>query len=363
MYKAQRAGNVYALKIIDTSDHKKASQRPAADEATLQASIKSPFVVHCVEWHTSGSLLFIVLEYIEGANLDEYLRARGGSLSVDDAIGPLRDVAQGIADTHASNVIHGDVKTANVIIDERNRAKITDFGFSSVDGRGREKCGTPLYAAPEVLLGQPSSKPSDVWSFGVLMFVVLTGEYPWLAHSLKELQTSRCNPFNRPPRFAALPKSAQDLIDSILVTEPSDRPTIAQILASPFFAQSKDNMDVDSDEEEAAFQAIEEHSVYPTGLESYGSSGSFFPFPSPDHNNGSNPFVRSEGPPQSWAKISESVPNSVIWPTEQLQSGPMIEGINPRALHFALDSTYANQTQNSSPCSGINPSQHLGDIT
>lgn len=123
---------------------------------------------------------YLVHEYVEGQNLEEYSRAAG--LTAADIQRIAIDVLDGLAYLHGVEVLHRDLTPRNIVVDLDGRAKLIDFGLSSsVDGLSLPGAGTPEYFAPEQLLGGPATKRSDLFSFAVTFLRVMLGRAPYLS--------------------------------------------------------------------------------------------------------------------------------------------------------------------------------------
>ncbi len=126
---------------------------------------------------------YIVFEYVEGETLKERIR-RQGRLSIPEAVAYAIEIARALGAAHARHIVHRDVKPQNVLIDEEGSAKVTDFGIArtldeeglTADGR---VLGTTDYVSPEQALGQPVTGQSDLYSLGVVLYEMVTGEVPF----------------------------------------------------------------------------------------------------------------------------------------------------------------------------------------
>jgi len=152
-------------------------------EARAVARLSHPHVVTVIDFGEDGGTPYIVLEYVEGETLKDRIR-RLGRLPVDDAVAYAIEIGRALTAAHAERLVHRDVKPQNVLIDVEGRAKVTDFGIArSLEAEGLTAegrvLGTTDYVAPEQALGQEVTEQSDVYSLGVVLYEMLTGEVPF----------------------------------------------------------------------------------------------------------------------------------------------------------------------------------------
>ena len=156
-------------------------------EARAVARLSHPHVVTVIDFGEDEGTPYIVLEYVEGETLKERIR-RMGRLPVAEAVAYAIEVGRALSCAHSERLVHRDVKPQNVLIDQEGRAKVTDFGIarslevSGLTAPGRV-LGTTDYVSPEQALGHDVTEQSDVYSLGVLLFEMLTGEVPFRAES------------------------------------------------------------------------------------------------------------------------------------------------------------------------------------
>jgi serine/threonine protein kinase len=156
-------------------------------EARAVAQLSHPHIVGVIDAGEDEGRPYIVFEYIEGETLKERIR-RCGRLPIAEAVAYAIEIARALGAAHARHIVHRDVKPQNVLIDEEGSAKVTDFGIArtldeeglTADGR---VLGTTDYVSPEQALGQPVTGQSDLYSLGIVLYEMLTGEVPFKGDS------------------------------------------------------------------------------------------------------------------------------------------------------------------------------------
>src|SRR5437660_4969202 len=156
-------------------------------EARAVAQLSHPHIVGVIDAGEDASRPYIVFEYVEGERLKDRIR-RVGRLPIGEAVAYAIEIARALGAAHARHIVHRDVKPQNVLIDEEGSAKVTDFGIArtldeeglTADGR---VLGTTDYVAPEQALGQSVTGQSDLYSLGVVLYEMLTGEVPFKGES------------------------------------------------------------------------------------------------------------------------------------------------------------------------------------
>jgi serine/threonine protein kinase len=229
-------GRRVAIKVMRPTDSDRGSSRSLLDEARTAAALNHPSICSVHGLGRIGSEPFIVMEHIVGRPLSSLI-PKGKGLPLETAIHYGMQLVDALAHAHARGVVHGDIKSANVMVAADGRAKILDFGLAvrpvkatavgdaptttrrPVEG---SCAGTVAYMAPELLRGLAPSVWSDLWAFGVLFYEMLSGARPFVGGTAYELAadvlTHQPNPL--PLR---VPGRLRALVSRCLATRPADR--------------------------------------------------------------------------------------------------------------------------------------------
>src|ERR671928_109895 len=154
-------------------------------EARAVAQLNHPHVVTVIDAGEDDGAPYIVFEYVEGETLKDRIR-RMGRLPVPEAVAYAIEIARALSCAHSHRLVHRDVKPQNVLIDQEGRGKVTDFGIArSLEAQGLTATGRVLgttdYVSPEQALGHEVTGQSDIYSLGVVLYEMLTGEAPFTA--------------------------------------------------------------------------------------------------------------------------------------------------------------------------------------
>jgi serine/threonine protein kinase len=200
-------------------------------EAKAAGKLNHPNIVtiYDVDVDKPSDTPFIVMEYLEGTNLQEIL-SDGILLPLEDVNQVMIQVAGGLAYAHKRGVIHRDIKSANILIVEQLKAKITDFGIARIATSDLTKTGqylgTPNYMSPEQVEGRaPVDGRSDLFSLGVIFYLLLTGERPFSGDSFTAISYKIVHVDPIPPRIInpAVPDACNKILGRLLAKDPAQR--------------------------------------------------------------------------------------------------------------------------------------------
>jgi hypothetical protein len=224
----EETGNTVALKLLrdiyaDDADYRLRFEH----ELAIASRITSQHVVKVLGYGARDGAPYIAFEYVDGPSLRALL-SEHGPYTWTEVRALLLQLAEGLADAHATGVIHRDVKPANVLVDRTGMAKLADFGISRAIDITRVTgtsglVGTPAYLAPE----GPADARSDLYSLGVLAYEMLTGNQPFEGRSYQDVLVAH---LRTPPDLSRVPAECRRIVGWLLEKDPADRPQTARQL-------------------------------------------------------------------------------------------------------------------------------------
>lgn len=250
----RQTGKRWAVKCINFRKHAFGSTSNIDEliqEAELLRSLSHPHIIQLKDIFADEEHLYLVMELVRGGDLFDRVVARG---RYDEQAAKLlaKNLLDALQYLHSHDIMHRDLKPENILlVDEQDdvNVKITDFGLAKRMGADGLKtfCGTPQYFAPEVLRRQDTvqgmgryGKAADMWSIGVILYVLLSGSMPFADENLyDDVANARFSMTGR--RWEGVSEAAQDLIRKLLLVDPSLRLTAEHALRHSWFADVVDD--------------------------------------------------------------------------------------------------------------------------
>ena len=252
-------GRVVAIKSFNkkTLSANGDNMKKILSETDLMKKLNHPNITKILEMFEDDGYILIAMEYINGGNLFSFVKKRR-KLSEKTAKFLFRQIILGIKHIHSKKIVHRDIKLENILIDLNNNIKICDFGIGRILKNEKQmlfdKCGTPMYMAPEILLSSKTKGyegfPVDIWSSGISLYIMLSGTLPFNLKNKEssdmsnesnnnniELQYSIIN--KEPKKIEKISDEARDLLKGLLNKNPKKRLTIEQILNHPWLMEGE----------------------------------------------------------------------------------------------------------------------------
>jgi len=230
-------GYKVAIKILNREAMRAQSGMEAKTKREIQIlkQFRHPHIIKLYEVIETPTDIFMVMEYVSGGELFDYI-VRHGRLSEDEARKFFQQIIAAVDYFHRHRVVHRDLKPENLLLDGNGRVKVADFGLSNLMRDGdflKTPCGSPNYAAPEVISGQLyAGAEVDVWSCGVILFALLCARLPfedaYIPHLFKKIREGI---YTFPPHVS---NECKQLIGSMLAVDPLKRITVAEIREHPW---------------------------------------------------------------------------------------------------------------------------------
>uniref|UniRef100_A0A182VRS2 SNF-related serine/threonine-protein kinase n=1 Tax=Anopheles minimus TaxID=112268 RepID=A0A182VRS2_9DIPT len=225
-------GEKVAVKVIEKTKLDDISRAHLFQEVRCMKLVQHPNVVRLYEVIDTQTKLYLILELGDGGDLYDYIMRHEKGLSENVAREYFRQIVRAISYCHQLHVVHRDLKPENVVFFEKlGVVKLTDFGFSNKFCPGQKletSCGSLAYSAPEILLGDSYDAPAvDVWSLGVILFMLVCGHPPFQEANDSETLTMIMDCKYTMP--AHVSDGCRNLISKMLVREPEKRATLQQI--------------------------------------------------------------------------------------------------------------------------------------
>lgn len=230
-------GHKVAIKILN---RRKMKQQGMEEKVRREIKICSlfvhPHIIRLYEVIETPMDIYVVMEYVKSGELFDYIVEKG-RLQEDEARHFFQQIICGVEYCHRNMVVHRDLKPENLLLDSKGNVKLADFGLSNIMRDGhflKTSCGSPNYAAPEVVSGRFYAGPEvDVWSCGVILYALLCGTLPFDDENIPNLfKKIKGGIYTLPSHLSP---GARDLIPRLLVVDPMKRITTAEIRQHNWF--------------------------------------------------------------------------------------------------------------------------------
>ena len=223
---------VVAIKTINLGlalDEKEEYEGRFYQEAKAAGRLNHPNIVTIYDVGKSGDVAYIAMEFLQGRELRDIMND-GGLLPVDQVLDIVAQVAQGLAYAHEHGIVHRDVKPSNIMVVRDGHAKITDFGIarmasSAVRTQTGMVLGSPKYMSPEQVMGKEIDQRSDIFSLGVMLYEMLTGQAPFNGENVNAIMYQTLNAVPAPPNTLnpAVPEMINFILAKALAKKVEDR--------------------------------------------------------------------------------------------------------------------------------------------
>jgi len=190
LVKHKKTGKKYALKCAMKYRKDKDRTEKTRREVKILYELRHPKIIRIRGHFEDKEYVYLVLEYISGRDLSKHIKTElPGRETVVDI---MKQIIRAVKYCHRKELVHRDIKLANILIDKNMKIKLTDFGLcalmeESYDGYFYDTAGTPRYTAPEILEENGYDESIDVWGIGIILFILLTGAYPFTGSERKKI--------------------------------------------------------------------------------------------------------------------------------------------------------------------------------
>ena len=212
-----------------------------AREINLIKQMDHPFIAKLFEIVKEEEYTYLVMEYVENGNLLDFVN-NNGKLPETQARRYFSQLLSALEYLHNVRfVAHRDLKAENVLLDRNNNIRLIDFGLSNIFTEDNPQlstaCGSPAYAAPEMVCGKKYTKAADIWSAGVLLYAMVVGELPFDDDNIQKLLQKIA--YTEPVYPSFLSHQLHDLLLKLMQKKPDQRITIEKIKEHPWFSASE----------------------------------------------------------------------------------------------------------------------------
>jgi serine/threonine protein kinase len=242
-------GRIVAIKTLQSGLDDPAWRERFMAEARIVGQLSHPRIVklHDVGIDETSGAPYLVMEFVVGQTLEQYIAS--SKIEPQQAYSWGAALARALAYAHEQGIVHGDIKPANIMINQDGRVMLTDFGIArfaaNVSQNGGLR-GTPAYLSPEQIEGNPTDGRSDLFSLGIVLYQLATGQKPFQSDSFEAVCGQILKAKITPPSKLnpALPRAFDDIVASCLARNPEDRYENGELLSTALESVARDTVEL-----------------------------------------------------------------------------------------------------------------------
>ena len=239
---SKKSKELVAIKVIfihDTDDQVHAEN--TRKEANFLQGLDHPNVIKIFDVIETQNMMIIIMEYASKGTLTANI-----PLNPIDARYVFYQILCAVHYLHETkHIVHRDLKADNILLDDKFNVKVIDFGLSkkveSTSELMTTRCGSPCYVSPEVVLSNGYTSKAEVWSLGIILYLLFVGDFPFFDNNIQNLFRKILHEPVVFPDYVSIPQNIKNLIVDILNKDPKKRPTISEIMNNPWF-RNKDSL-------------------------------------------------------------------------------------------------------------------------
>jgi len=248
-YHRSNRDKTYAVKCVNRKKLTDEDEVALLDEVAILKEMKHMHIIRLYDFFKEPSTYYLVMEEMDGGELFDRIVAKA-YYNEKEARDTCMILLEAVRHMHENNVAHRDLKPENLLLvskSDDSQVKIADFGFAKKvyeECSLTTQCGTPGYVAPEILEGKKYDQRADMWSVGVILYILLGGYPPFIENTQRELfrKIKRGDYEFHDEYWGTVSKEARDLIGSLLTVKPSERLDAEQALENPWIRDDADSL-------------------------------------------------------------------------------------------------------------------------
>eukprot|EP00798_Chlamydomonas_sp_ICE-L_P022983 gene22983-30171_t len=239
-------GMTYAMKAIDLQGMSRKEQEECIRETRVLSSLDSNYIIKYYDSFLEQGKLYIITEYASNGNLHDFIKKQPDELDEDLIWKLFLQILLGLNHMHSKKILHRDIKTLNVFLDDGVNVKLGDMGVAKIlstnTNFAKTIVGTPYYLSPELCEDKPYNEKSDVWALGVILYECCTQRHPFDADNQGALILKILR--GRFPPITKYSPEIEDLVKQCLTQNAARRPTTHQLLMQPSIQQKTAELEI-----------------------------------------------------------------------------------------------------------------------